>query len=257
MGVAGVGWATFLAQGASAVLAFALLLKYVKKMNIQEPSRKFSMDMLRKICTIALPSICQQSFVSVGNLFVQSVINQYGSSTIAGYNAGLKISMFFINCALSIANGLGSFAAQNIGARKIDRVYEGFRAATKIIYVFMTPCFLICCIGAEPLIKMFVGSSDALALETGMKYLRIVTPFYLVVILKFVCDVVLKAAGAMKEFMITTFSDLILRVAFSYILSALMGSVGIWCSWPLGWFLGTAFAFYFYKKKTWLKHLNE
>lgn len=257
MGVAGVGWATFIAQGTSAVIAFVLLLNYLKKMEISEQAKLFDTDMLKKICTIALPSICQQSFVSVGNLFVQAVINQYGSSVIAGYNAGLRSGMFFVMCALSFANGLGSFAAQNIGARKIERVYEGFRETTKLIYIFIAPCFLLCFFGAEFLVGLFVGTSDPKAMEAGVSFLRVISPCYFVVVLKFVTDAVLKSAGAMKYFMITTFTDLILRVIFSYLLAAFIGSAGVWIAWLVGWTAGTIIACYFYKKGVWLRDLYK
>lgn len=256
MGVAGLGWGTFLAQGASAVIAFLLLIHYVKKMRITETSRIFSGNMLGKIAAIAVPSICQQSFVSIGNLFVQSVINQYGSSVIAGYNVGLKISMFVITCSFSFGNGLGSFAAQNLGAGKLSRVYEGFKEATRMIYIFIIPCFLVSFFGAHSLVRLFIGDGDRASMETAVLYLHTVTPFYLIVVMKFTCDNILKAAGAMREFMITTFSDLILRVAFAYIFSAWFGSAGIWWAWPVGWVAGTGFAIYFYKKRSWLRGWN-
>lgn len=161
--------------------------------------------------------------------------------------------MFIISCSFSFGNGLGSFAAQNLGAGKLDRVYEGVKEATKMIYIYAIPCALVSFFGAEMLVKMFIGVSDMTAVETGVRYLHTVTPFYMILMIKFICDNVLKAAGAMKTFMVTTFSDLILRVVFAYVFSALFGSNGIWWAWPLGWAVGAGFAVIFYQSKGWLK----
>ena len=253
MGVAGVGWATFIAQGVAAVVAFILLMRYIHKMQIHDKNQLFSMRMFEKISVIAVPSICQQSFVSVGNLFIQSVINGYGSSVIAGYNVGLKISLFIITCSISFGTGLSSYAAQNLGAGKIDRVFDGYKATVKMIYTFIAPCILISVFGADFLVHLFIGSSDTKAVSTAVLYLHIVSPFYLILVIKFVCDNILKAAGDMKAFMVTTFSDLIIRVVLAYILPIFFGSTGIWCAWPLGWIIGSGFSYFFYKKKGWMK----
>lgn len=246
MGVAGVGWATFIAQGASAVISLIILLGYIRKLNLAGEWKRYSLPMLGRISKIAFPGICQQSFVSVGNLFVQSVINPYGEDVIAGYNVGLKISMFIITCSFSFGNGLASFAAQNLGAGKIDRVFEGFKATRRMVYIYIVPCLLVCVFGAEFLAELFLQKTDVEAVATAVVYLRIVAPFYLILMMKFVCDNILKAASSMKEFMIATFADLILRVAFAYILSPIFGSVGIWWAWPIGWCSGSFFSIYFY-----------
>lgn len=254
MGVAGVGWATFLAQGVSAVVSLVLLFFYMKRLGLEGQGKLFSFSMLGRISVIAFPGICQQSFVSIGNLLVQSVVNAYGSDVIAGYNVGLKISMFIITCSFSFGNGLGSFAAQNLGAGRIDRVTEGYRAARRMIYVYIIPCVLVTIFGAEFLVRLFMQDADAQAVEVGVTFLHIMAPFYLILMMKFICDNILKAAASMGEFMVTTFSDLICRVVFAYLFSAIFqSSTGIWCAWPVGWLVGTFFSVYFYRKKKWMK----
>ena len=91
----------------------------------------------------------------------------------------------------------------------------------------------------------------------GRQYLFILVPFYIIVCLKFVCDSVLRGAGAMRPFMITTFSDLILRVGFSIILFQFWQELGIWISWPLGWFLGSGLSISFYLRGVWKKNLPQ
>ena len=73
--------------------------------------------MLKKISLIAVPSILQQSFVSVGNIFIQSLVNSFGSSVIAGYSAAIKLNTFSVTCFTTLGNGVSSFSAQNLGAK--------------------------------------------------------------------------------------------------------------------------------------------
>ena len=83
--------------------------------------------MLKKVSLIAVPSILQQSFISIGNIFIQGIINSYGSSVIAGYSAAVKLNTFTITSFTTLGNGLSSFTAQNVGAGAIDRVKKGYK----------------------------------------------------------------------------------------------------------------------------------
>lgn len=95
------------------------------------------------------------------------------------------------------------------------------------------------------------GDASALASDTGITFLRIVAPFYFVISIKLVIDGMLRGAGAMASFMIATFTDLILRVILSYIMSASLGVTGIWMSWPIGWSIATALSVIFYWRGKW------
>lgn len=255
--VAGVAWATFIAQGSASVLALLLLRRRTRTFETKGHLVVFSASMLRRLFLYALPSIAQQSFVSVGNLIVQYLVNSCGAAVIAGYSAATKISTFGLTCCMAFASGLSSFVAQNIGARKLARVEKGWKAGAAYA-VGMSVLFTFIFIGfSKSLISLF-GVQTVDGLRVGQQYLWIVVPFYAIVCIKFVCDSVLRGAGAMRYFMITTFSDLIIRVGLSLILFHAMGSeLGIWISWPLGWVLGSLLSFIFYKKGVWKENLYE
>ena len=99
-----------------------------------EPYAKFSAEMLVQVTIVAIPSILQQCFVSVGNLFVQSAVNSYGSAVVAGFSACQKLNTFAVTCMTTLSNGVSSFTAQNLGADKKERVSEGFRAGALLRY---------------------------------------------------------------------------------------------------------------------------
>ncbi|MCD8390253.1 MAG: MATE family efflux transporter [Firmicutes bacterium] len=251
MGVAGLAWATFAAQGAACVLAVIALFLRLK--TIDAKGRAFSAPMLKRIALIAVPSILQQSFVSVGNIFIQGIINGFGSSVIAGYSAAVKLNTFVITSLTTLGNASSSFTAQNVGAKKYNRIREGYKDAL-IISLCIAALFFIAFFAFSPqFIRLFVeGGGDAA--QTGIEFLRIVSPFYFVITVKLVTDGVLRGSSAMGMFMVSTFTDLVLRVALCFILSPVFGRMGVWMSWPIGWtiaaVLSVAFYIRLYKNKS-------
>lgn len=257
-GVAGVAWATFVAQGAACILVFFVFRIRLKEIDALSESSLdlkrgkrpalFSGAMLSKITLVAVPSILQQSFVSVGNIFIQSLVNSYGSDVIAGYSAAIKLNTFVITGFTTLGNGVSGFTAQNLGAGQIRRVREGFRAGMKLA-VGVALCFsVLYFFPGKMMMRLFLKNTEGMAMQAGLMFLRLVSPFYVVVSLKLVADGVLRGAEAMRCFMISTFTDLILRVILAYLLSGRFASTGIWMSWPVGWSVATVLSLYFYRK---------
>lgn len=251
MGVAGVAWATFLCQGVSCVLSIVVVLKRLAGIQIEEKAPVFSLDILKKIAVIAIPSILQQSFISVGNIVIQSVINSFGSGVIAGYAAAVKLNNLVITSFTTLANGVSNYTAQNIGAGILPRIKAGFKAGVKMVWLLCIPIVVLYVSASRVLVSFFMNEPSEVALLTGMQFLRIVAPFYFVVSVKLVADGILRGAGRMINFMVATFTDLILRVVLAIVLSGQMGSVGIWCAWPIGWSIATEISVIFYKKGPW------
>lgn len=248
-GIAGTAWATFLCQGISCILSIILVLKRLSQIETSGKINIFSWQLLKKISAIAIPSILQQSFISIGNMMIQGCINDFGVSVAAGYSAAVKLNNLVITSFTTLGNGISNFAAQNIGAGIYSRVKSGFRAGLKLIWSLCIPFCLLYLFLGKYLLLLFMDSSSVLALQTGQMFLWILSPFYFVVATKLIADGILRGAGAMKKFMITTFTDLVLRVILAYSLSYVLDSaIGIWCAWPVGWCIATTISVYFYKK---------
>ncbi len=248
MGVAGVAWATFLCQGVSCVLAVLVVFRRLRGIESRGRAQVFSFRVFKKIAVIAVPSILQQSFVSVGNIILQSVINGFGPGVIAGYSASVKLNNLVITSFTTLGNGISNYTAQNIGARKPRRVKEGFRAGIKMVWILGLPLAFLYFFGGKWLLYLFLDEPTELALGTGINFLRILSPFYVVVSAKLVADGILRGIGRMKKFMAATFTDLVLRVAFALILSeTVLGATGIWCAWPVGWTIATVMSIVFYR----------
>ena len=248
MGIAGVAWATFICQGISAFLAVIVVFLRLSKIKVLQRCPVFSFIILVKLLKIAIPSILQQSFISIGNIIIQSVINEFGAGTIAGYSAAVKLNNLVITSFTTLANGISNFTAQNLGAGKSERIRDGFKAGLKMVWIISIPLVLLYFFAGKQLLYLFLDNPTNTAIHTGIMFLCILSPFYFVVSAKLVADGILRGAGLMSRFMITTFTDLILRVVLAIILSKQFGSTGIWCAWPIGWSIATTLSVIFYKK---------
>ena len=252
MGVDGVAWATFLCQGVSCVLALAVVFRRFRRIKTEGRPSLFSWRHLKRFAVVAVPSILQQSFISVGNIIIQSVINGFGASVMAGYSAAVKLNNMVITSLTTLGNGISNFTAQNLGAGKYDRIKAGFRAGLKLVWTLCVPLALLYVFACRPLIHIFLDSPTGPAMDTGAAFLRIVAPFYFVIAAKLVSDGVLRGAGLMKKFMAATFTDLILRVALAVLLSrTALQTTGIWLSWPIGWTVAMALSIAFYATEKW------
>lgn len=247
-GVAGVAWATFLAQGAACVLALLAFRRRLAQIETEGKAEFFSVEVLKKIALVAVPSILQQSFISIGNIFIQGLVNSYGSDVIAGYSAAVKLNTFIITGLTTLGNGISGFTAQNLGAGLPERIREGYRAGIKMALGVTVPFFIGFFFFGKAMMLLFMESTGGQAMETGILFLRVVSPFYFVISVKLVADGILRGTESMRYFMIATFTDLILRVVLAYLFSAWLEEAGIWMSWPAGWCVGTLLSIIFYGK---------
>ena len=237
MGVPGTAWATFISQGVCCILAFAVLMNRIKKIECP-PFAVFEWRMLGKIAGLSVPSIFQQSFVSVGNLFIQRLVNDCGTDVMAGYSSAIKLNTFAVTSFGAVCNSVSSFVAQNNGAKEYGRVKKGFYTGAILAAGIAVVFSIVYVVFAEQLVYIFMDSANENSLavaQAGMLFITIVSPFFITVSLKLVADGVLRGLGNIRAFMITTFSDLILRVVLAFLLKPHFGAQGIWMSWPVGW----------------------
>ena len=253
MGVAGVAWATFLCQGISCVLAVVFVFKRLSKIKTEGKVSLFSWNLLKQIAVVAVPSILQQSFISVGNIIIQGVINSFGSSVIAGYSAAVKLNNLVITSFTTLGNGISNYTAQNLGAQKLLRVKEGFKAGVGMVWLLCVPLAASYIFAGKQLVYIFLDNPTGTAIDVGTVFLKTVAPFYFVVSVKLVADGILRGAGKMNKFMAATFTDLILRVVLAKILSTPFGSAGLWFAWPIGWSIAAVLSVLFYVNGEWNK----
>lgn len=240
MGVAGVAIATLIAQGISAFLSSIVLVMIIRRFH-QESFQMFDYTILKKICQVAIPSTIQQSIVSIGSMLVQTLVNGYGPVIVAGYTAAIKIDSIAIMPMVNVGSAVSTFTAQNIGAKKTERVYEGLKAALAMVFIIGAGIAFLLFLFGEQVIGMFVDTAtNQDVIKVGVDYLRVVSVFYVVMGTMNNFNGVLRGAGDMKVFMICTLCNLGTRVILAYILAAFssIGARAIWWSIPIGWTVG-------------------
>ena len=254
-GVAGVAWATFIAQTLSAILSFFTLSRRLRRFSYEGKACVFSLRMLKKVLVFAVPSVLQQSFVAVGNLAIQSLINGYGPSIIAGFSAALKLNTFAVTCYTTVSGGVSSFTAQNIGARKYERVTQGLRAGVCLLLLLVTPISAAFFFFAPQMVGLILHEGSTEAMAAGAVFMRWVAPFYFIIAVKIVIDGILRGSGALRYFMVSTFVDLVFRVALSFLLNGAAGYMSIVYAWVIGWGVAAVLAVLFYRLGVWKKRL--
>lgn len=246
--VAGAAWATFISQAVSAVLTTVVLAKKLKAISCDEKPARFSSAICKDLMCVSVPIILQNSFVSVGCFFVSKKINSISLDATTGFTAAFKLICMANVGVGQMTNGLANFCSQNKAAEKYSRIKQGYIAlltyALITNVVFMIPFIF----APEFCTRMFVEQEKltAEALECSRQFLVIVSSFLPVVCVKIVSDGAVRGCGGNFGFMISTFVDLILRVALVYVLVDPMGFSGVCWAWSIGWSVSMFIAVGFY-----------
>ena len=257
MGVAGVAWATLIAQGISAVVAFLLFVREMKQYQGEKGDTRFDKEEFSRMSRIALPSILQQSTVSIGMMLVQSVVNSFGAEMLAGFSAAMRIESICIVPMAAMGNVMSSFTAQNLGAGKQERVVKGYHTGYGIVFGFGMILCVILEFFYQPLIGMFLGEEGtALAMSTGTDYLRFIGWFFTFIGLKMITDGVLRGAGDMKMFTVANLVNLSIRVIMAVTLAPVFGIAMVWYAVPVGWAANYVISFLEYRTGKWRKKVK-
>ena len=250
-GIAGAAWATLIAQGISACFSFAVLMRTLSDME-STGSRLFDSGVFGRMVVLAIPSILQQSTVSIGMMLVQSVVNGFGSQVLAGYSAGMRLENIATVPMVSIGNAMSSYTAQNLGARNEERVSIGYRSSYWMVIFFAIVICLAFELFSVPLVGMFIGESGTdLAYGTGVSYLRFMGWFFAIIGFKMATDGVLRGSGDVKVFTAANLANLGTRVAFSFILAPVIGVAAVWYIVPVGWLINWGISFIGYSRGIW------
>lgn len=234
-GLAGAAYATLLAQGLSAVLSFLVFIRKIKMIQ-SENTKIFDKKELYLLSKLALPSIVQQSTITIGQLLVQSVVNSFGVEILAGFSAAFRVESLIIVPITSLGNAVSSYTSQNVGAEKLERLDKGLRASLSMVGLYSLMVFIILKMNYPSIISFFMNeSSSDLAFETGAAYLNFIGFFFILVGSKHCVDGVLRGLGDVRVFTFANIINLFIRVSLSMALAHKIGIEMVWYSVPLGW----------------------
>ena len=249
--VAGVAWATLIAQGVSVLGSFTVLRKELKKLEGASDGI-FEAEELLPMAKIALPSILQQSTVSIGMMLVQSVVNSFGAESLAGFSAGMRIESISIVPMAAVGNAISSYTAQNIGAGQLKRVSKGYVQANKMVIFFGVVICVILELFPTQFITLFLGADGSqVAIATGYGYLVFMGFFFFMIGFKMATDGVLRGAGDMKLFTIANLVNLSIRVIMAMTLAPRFGIAWVWYAVPIGWTANFVISYLEYRTGKW------
>lgn len=255
-GVAGVAVATLLAQGVSAIISFVILLKRVAGYPAEEDFHYYDPGMVINMVRVALPSTLQQSIVHIGMLLVQSVVNGFGSSVMAGYSAASRIESISIVPMLAIGNAMSTFAAQNMGAGQTERVRQGYRACYVMVGFFAVVICILMQVSGNVFLNAFMNPESGMAAyNTGISYVKFIAFFYVFIGLKAATDGLLRGAGDVLVFTIANLVNLSIRVFVAFHFAPIWGVQAVWFAIPMGWAANYIISFSRYLTGKW-KEVN-
>ena len=249
--VAGAAWATFISQAVSSVLTMFVLVRKLKSIKGDRKPKLFDKQLLKELTVTSIPIILQQSFVSVGNFFVNRCINGIDANGDAttGFTTAFKIIVTATMSTVSMTNGFSNFASQNRAAGRYDRIKKGFIAMLVYMLTISIVFTVIFVSIPEPLTRIFVQSEKLTetAMNYSIMYLTIVSFFLPVVGVKIMSDGAVRGCGGNVGFTISTFTDLFLRVILVYILVDIgWGFAGVCWAWAIGWSVSAVIAVVFW-----------
>ena len=255
MGVAGVAYATILAQGLSAVLVLLLLMRAKNCVRVSLSSLKLHMDPLKKIIRVGIPAALQRAVTSFSNVFVQSYINYFGADVMGGWTAYTKVDAFLFLPMQSVSSGATTFVGQNLGVNDVARAKKGIRVAMIIAMacnlVIMVPVLIF----APALVRFFNGTPAVVTY--GTLFLRMMSPFYVLCCVNQILAGSLRGAGDSKTPMFIMLGSFVLfRQIYLFVVTHFISNaiVPVAMSYPAGWLVCSVATLIYYKFAHWEKH---
>ena len=249
--VFGVALATVIAQMAAAIGAFAYALYKIPYFHIKKENRPIRRDIISRCFTLGLPIALQNALIAFSCIFLQKVVNGFGESVVAANTALGRIEQLVQQPYNSLGAAITTYTGQNIGAGKIDRVKQGYKAAFWSVVVFSIIMFVPCQLFGEQIVGVFVTEPEVVAI--GAKGLSITSFFYFFLGMIYVARSVLNGAGDAAFAMINGLMEVAGRVGFAVPLTKipLIGVWGIFFTTGFTWALTGIVSMARYHKGKW------
>ena len=235
LGVFGAALATLIAQGISAVFSFLLFLSRMRR--YKSHFGWFDRKELYSMLQVAVPSVLQQSTVSIGMMIVQAVVNPFGTQALAGYAATMRVENVFSLILVSIGNAVSPYVSQNLGAKKIERIKKGYHAALVLDIFFAVLAFIVIEALHTQISSLFLGKDGTtLAYQVSEEYMRWLGYFFIFMGIKMATDGVLRGLGIMCPFLIANMVNLAIRLFVAVVFAPRFSIAFVWLAVPPGWF---------------------
>ena len=249
LGVAGVAWATIIAQAVSAVLVLAVLMRTDSCVRVELRRLRVHWDMLKKIVRVGIPAALQMAVTAFSNVFVQSYINHFGADCMSGWTAYTKIDQLMFLPMQSLALSATTFVGQNLGAGDTPRAQQGVRRALGISLAVTAVLMVPVLVFAPQLTAFFNRKAEVVAYGTLL--LRYISPFYLLCCINQIYSGALRGAGNSQVPMVIMLgSFVVFRQIYLYIVSHFITNtlLPLAMGYPAGWLVCSAATLLYYRR---------
>ena len=249
--VAGVAWATVIAQAVSAITAGIYLFRKVELAKFQKGQFRFHKEMFSMSLRLGVPTSIQQCSVGLGMVLMQRLINSFGVDTISAITAAMKLESFAMVPIMMFYMGLSNFTGQNMGAGKLDRIKRGYHQTMVMAMITCAGIILLLIFAGPYAIGLFHMNEAATAI--GSEYLRTLAWFFLIFCVMYITNGVLQGSGDVAYPTAGSMTSLVVRVIVANIMATFpaIGYRSIFYSIPIGWVCGTAIVFIRYLTGKW------
>lgn len=241
--IAGVGIATLISQLLAGVFCSVYAMKRLPFLRFQTGDFAWERRLVASQLGVGIPLAFQQSVLAVGRLYMQAILNTLGTLTIAAYTVVSRIDMFLYSCMSAFGIATTTYAAQNFGAKRIDRIDRGVKGACVVTVSICIGFTAAANLFALPIITAFVGAQEQAVIEMGVQYIRLATPFYPLLGVIFVMHSAEQGIGKAVFAMMASFVELVARPVAAVTLTAGFGYAGFCFTNPAAW--GSAFLMVF------------
>lgn len=245
-GIRGAAIATVISQYISGIgLMIYVYIRY-PELRLKYEDTKFVKRTAYDIAILSGMTCLQQSVMNFGILMVQGIVNSFGTQIMAAFAVSVKIDTIAYMPVQDFGNAFSTFIAQNFGAGKYDRIKDGIKKALKSVVLFCIFISAIVFIFAKPIMMIFVSAESTEIINIGVQYLRVEGACYIGIGILFMLYGYYRAINKPSMSVVLTVISLGIRVVLAYVLSRVIGVVGIWWSIPIGWFIANAVGICFY-----------
>lgn len=240
-GVSGAAIATVVSQGISAILCFFYMRQRYEVLRYQAGETRFSRPIARWMLFIGVPMGLQYSITAIGSIMLQSANNALGTVCVAAYTAALRIKMFFMCPFDSLGAAMATFAGQNYGAGKPERVWLGVKASIVLMLGYWAFAFALLMPTAGLMAQLFVDVSQQEVLAYAARFLRVSISFFPLLGLLSVLRFTIQGVGYTNFAMFSGVSEMIARASFSLWVVPVFGFWGICLGDPFAWLCACLF----------------
>ena len=252
MGVDGAALATVVSQGVSGVISIIYIKKKFDILAMEKGDWKLERHLAGKLTGVGIPMVLQYTITGIGSVILQTAVNGLGSIYVASMTAGSKINIFLACPFDALGQTMAPYAGQNIGARKLDRVGKGLRAACIIGFIVSGLMVIVVKLFGDQLTMLFLDEKDPVIMQNSTQFLIIVSAFYCLLTLVNTVRFTIQGMGFSSLAIIAGVMEMIARGIAGMLLVPAFGYLGACYSSPLAWLLADAFlipAFFLCKRK--------